>query len=173
MPMNRKGPYGMKTNFYDLEARDEAGNTVSMSEFRDKVVLIVNTASECGFKNQLADLETLHRRYKDEGLVILAFPSDNFMNQEPLDASEAKAHYNNDYGVTFRVMEKTDVVGKSLHPLYKYLTEGKSGLFINRIKWNFTKFLVSREGKIAFRYAPQRAPFSFEDDIQNLLRGLA
>lgn len=162
----------MKTQFYDLEAKDEKGNRVEMSDFKGKVVLIVNTASECGFVNQLSDLEMLYRKYKDEGLVILAFPSDNFINQEPLSVAEAKEHYNTDYGVTFNIMEKTDVVGKSLHPLYKYLTEGKSGLLINRIKWNFTKFLVSREGKIKYRYAPQRTPFSFEEDIKNLLRGL-
>ncbi len=162
----------MKTYFYDLEAKDDEGNTVQMSDFEGKVVLIVNTASECGFRNQLSDLETLHMKYKDEGLVILAFPSDNFMSQEPLSAAEAKEHYHTDYGVTYQIMEKIDVIGKSIHPLYKYLTESKSGLLINRIKWNFTKFLVSREGNIAYRYAPQRAPFSFEEDIKNLLRGL-
>lgn len=172
MPMNRKGPCRMKTQFYDLEAKDDEGRLVRMSDFKGKVILIVNTASECGFKNQLSDLETLYQKYKDEGFVILAFPSDNFMNQEPLSAAEAKEHYNTDYGVTFRIMEKTDVIGKSIHPLYKYLTEGKSGLLINRIKWNYTKFLVSREGKIAYRYAPQRAPSSFEEDVKNLLRGL-
>lgn len=161
----------MKAQFYDLETNDEKGNRIKMSDFKGKVVLIVNTASECGFANQLSDLETLYQKYKDEGLVILAFPSDNFMNQEPLSATDAKEHYNTDYGVTFNIMEKADIVGKSLHPLYKYLTEGKSGLLINRIKWNYTKFLVSREGDIKYRYAPQRAPFSFEEDVKNLLRG--
>ncbi|WP_411844120.1 glutathione peroxidase [Salinicoccus sp. HZC-1] len=162
----------MKAQFYDLDAKDEEGTLVKMSDLKNKVLLIVNTASECGFKNQLSDLETLYQKYKDEGFVILAFPSDNFMNQEPLNATEAKEHYHCDYGVTFPVMEKVDVKGKSIHPLYKYLTEGKSGLLTNRIKWNFTKFLVSREGKIVYRYAPQRAPASFEEDVKNLLRGL-
>lgn len=142
----------MKATFYDLSAQDADGNHIDMKDLEGKVVLIVNTASECGFNKQLDELEKLYRKYHDIGLEILAFPSNNFMNQEPCSATEARDLYGREHGVSYTVMEKTDVKGENIHPLFKYLTEGKSGLITNSIKWNFTKFLVTREGKVVKRY---------------------
>lgn len=161
----------MKTHLYDIEVHDDTGTSMRMADFAGKVILIVNTASECSFRNQLSELEFLYQKYRDEGLVILVFPSDDFMNSEPLDATAAKTHYRNEYGVTFRVMEKANVKGDSIHPLFKYLTEGRSGLFTNTVKWNFTKFLISREGRIVNRFSPQKSPMSFEEDVKKVLRG--
>ncbi|MCC4722001.1 glutathione peroxidase [Salinicoccus sp. RF5] len=161
----------MKTHLYDIEVHDATGTRLRMEDFAGKVVLIVNTASECSFRNQLSELEFLYQKYRDEGLEILVFPSDDFMNSEPLDAQAAKTHYRNEYGVTFRVMEKVQVKGDGIHPLFKYLTEGRSGLFTNTVKWNFTKFLISREGRIVNRFPPQKSPMSLEEDVKNVLRG--
>lgn len=161
----------MKTHLYDIEVHDDAGTSMHMADFAGKVILIVNTASECSFRNQLSELEFLYQKYRDEGLVILVFPSNDFMNLEPLDAAAAKTHYRNEYGVTFRVMEKTEVKGDRIHPLFKYLTEGRSGLFTNTVKWNFTKFLISREGRIVNRFSPQKSPMALEEDVKKVLRG--
>lgn len=161
----------MKASFYDLSAKDADGNHIDMKDLEGKVVLIVNTASECGFNKQLDELEKLYRKYHDIGLEILAFPSNNFMNQEPCSATEARDLYGREHGVSYTVMEKTDVKGENIHPLFKYLTEGKSGLITNSIKWNFTKFLVTREGKVVKRYPPQKPPHDIEDDVEKYLAG--
>lgn len=161
----------MKATFYDLSAQDADGNHIQMKDLKGKVILIVNTASECGFNNQLHELEKLYKKYHDIGLEILAFPSNNFMNQEPCSAPEARDLYSEQHGVSYTVMEKIDVKGENIHPLFKYLTEGKSGLITNSIKWNFTKFVVTREGKVAKRYAPQKSPLDVEDDIEKYLAG--
>lgn len=161
----------MKTTFYDLSAQDADGNVIPMQHLKGKVILIVNTASECGFNDQLREMEILYKKYHDIGLEILAFPSNNFMNQEPCSATEARESYSSHHGVSYTVMEKTDVKGDNIHPLFKYLTEGKSGLINNSIKWNFTKFLVTREGKVAKRYAPQKSPLDVEDDVKKYLAG--
>ncbi|MCG1008767.1 glutathione peroxidase [Salinicoccus sp. ID82-1] len=161
----------MKTHIYDLKVHDDTGIPMDMRDFEGKAILIINTASECTFCNQLSELEFLYQKYKDEGLRVLVFPSDDFMNSEPLDASEARFHYNREYGVTFDVMEKVNVKGDSIHPLFKHLTESKNGLLTNTVKWNFTKFLISREGRIVKRFPPQKSPLTFEDDILRVLRG--
>lgn len=161
----------MKTTFYDLSAKDADDNIINMRQFEGKVVLIVNTASECGFNNQLAELEKLYEKYHEIGLEILAFPSNNFMNQEPCSATEARDEYMNNFGATYTVMEKIDVKGENIHPLFKFLTEGKSGLITSAVKWNFTKFLVTREGVVAKRYAPQKDPKDIEEDIKRYLAG--
>lgn len=161
----------MKATFYDLSAQDADGNHIHMKDLKDKVILIVNTASECGFNKQLDELENLYRKYHDIGLEILAFPSNNFMNQEPCSAAEARDLYSREHGVSYTVMEKTDVKGENIHPLFKYLTEGKSGLITNSIKWNFTKFLVTREGKVVKRYPPQKSPHDIEQDVEKYLAG--
>ncbi|CDZ99631.1 hypothetical protein BN1048_00572 [Jeotgalicoccus saudimassiliensis] len=161
----------MKHTFYDLSAQDADGDHFQMNELEGKVVLIVNTASECGFNSQLNELEKLYKKYNDIGLEILAFPSNNFMNQEPCSATEARDAYSSQHGVSYKVMEKTDVKGEHIHPLFKYLTEGKSGLITNSIKWNFTKFLVTREGKVVKRYPPQKSPLDIEEDVKKYLAG--
>lgn len=161
----------MKTTFYDLSAKDADGTPIQMRDLEGKVILIVNTASECGFNHQLNELEKLYAMYHDIGLEILAFPANNFMNQEPCSSTEARDLYSALHGVSYTVMEKTDVIGENIHPLFKYLTEGKSGLITNSVKWNFTKFLVTREGKVAKRYAPQKSPFDIEEDIKKYLAG--
>lgn len=161
----------MKTTFYDLSAEDADGTQIKMRDLEGKVILIVNTASECGFSDQLKDLEKLYQKYHDIGLEILAFPSNNFMNQEPCSATQARDLYSDQHGVSFNVMEKTDVKGDDIHPVFKYLTEGKSGLITNSVKWNFTKFLVSREGVVAKRFPPQKSPADIEKDIEKYLAG--
>lgn len=161
----------MKTTFYDLSAYDADGVELPMRDYEGKVLLIVNTASECGFNKQLRELETLYNKYNDIGLEILAFPSNNFMNQEPCSATEARELYSNQHGVSYTVMEKTDVKGENIHPLFKYLTQGKSGLITDSVKWNFTKFLVTREGRVKKRYAPQKSPLDIEQDIKKYLAG--
>ena len=161
----------MKSTFYDLSAKDADGNEIPMSNFKGKVVLIVNTASECGFNSQLSDLEKLYEKFHDIGLEILAFPSNNFMNQEPCSATEARELYKQQHGATYTIMDKIDVKGENIHPLFKYLTEGKSGLITNSIKWNFTKFLITREGQVIKRYPPQRTPDVIEKDIEKYLAG--
>ncbi|GAB3070209.1 glutathione peroxidase [Salinicoccus sesuvii] len=161
----------MKTHLYDLKVQDATGKTIDMKDFKGKGILIINTASECTLCNQLSELEFLYQKYKDEGFVVLVFPSDDFMNMEPLDASEAEFHYNKEYGVTFPVMEKVNVKGTDTHTLFRHLTESKNGLLTSAVKWNFTKFLISREGKIIKRYPPQKSPLSIEYDIAQVLRG--
>jgi glutathione peroxidase len=160
----------VKSRFYDIQYNDADGKPFNTNSLRGKVVIIVNTASKCGFKSQLQSLEYLYQKYKDEGLIILGFPSNDFRNQEPLEADEARECYRNDYGVTFPIMEKVHVRGKDMHPLFKGLTESQSGFFTNKVKWNYTKFLVDREGKIVGRYSPQSKPEQFEEDIKETLR---
>ena len=161
----------MKTTFYDLSAEDADGKQINMQDLKGKVILIVNTASECGFSGQLKELEKLYKEYHVIGLEILAFPSNNFMNQEPCSATEARDVYGEQHGVSFNIMEKIDVKGDNIHPLFKYLTEGKSGLITNSVKWNFTKFLVTREGVVAKRFPPQKSPLDIENDIKKYLAG--
>lgn len=160
----------MKPHFYDMTFNDADGAPFDTGSLRGKVVIIVNTASECGFKAQLETLEYLYQKYKDEGLIILGFPANDFRNQEPLDSLEAKKTYRENYGVTFPIMEKVHVRGKDTHPLFQFLTGSQTGLFTNKIKWNYTKFLVSRDGSIVARYPPQKNPAQFEEDIKEFLR---
>ncbi|MFD2829021.1 glutathione peroxidase [Corticicoccus populi] len=160
----------MKSRFYDMTFNDAHGEPFDTDLLRDKVVIIVNTASECGFRSQLESLEHLYQKYKDEGLVILGFPSSDFRNQEPLNSKDAESCYRENHGVTFPIMEKVHVRGKDIHPLFKALTESRTGLLTSAIKWNYTKFLVSREGKIMDRYPPQKKPEQFEEDVKKTLR---
>ena len=155
--------------FYSLEANDIFGNTVSMSTFKDQIVLIVNTATKCGYAPQFKGLQTLYERYKDEGLVILGFPSNQFMNQEPLNEKEIRETCSLNYGVSFPLFEKINVKGKNIHPVFKWLTDQKKGTLGKSIKWNFTKFLLDRKGHVVERFGPKDTPESFEDVIQALL----
>ena len=155
--------------FYDIMFRDSFGSTVSMSEFRGKVVLIVNTATKCGLAGQFKELEALHQKYKDKGLVVIGFPSDQFKQEPETNETMVKACLIN-FGVTFLISEKINVNGKNTHPLFVYLKkELPGGILGSSIKWNFTKFLVSREGVPFKRYSPTTEPAEMEGDIIDLL----
>jgi glutathione peroxidase len=160
----------MTTSIYDFEANRIDGKKVKLSDFRGKVLLIVNTASQCGFTPQFAGLEQLHEKYASQGLVVLGFPSNQFGSQDPGTNEEIGAFCTTNYGVSFPMMEKIDVNGSGAAPLYRWLTKEKPGLLgSTAIKWNFTKFLVGRDGKVQKRYAPLDTPASLATDIEAAL----
>lgn len=157
-------------NVYDFSAVALDGAPVDLQQYRGKVALVVNTASECGFTPQYQGLEELYRRYRDRGFVILAFPSNQFGEQEPGSADEIRAFCASKYGVTFPVFAKTDVNGDHAHPLWQHLKKEAPGLLgTQAIKWNFTKFLVRPDGTVFKRYAPNTAPADIAADIEALL----
>ena len=155
---------------YDFDARKIDGKSVKLSAYRDKVLLIVNTASKCGFTPQFEGLEKLYETYADQGLVILGFPSNQFASQDPGSNEEIGAFCVQNYGVTFPMMEKIDVNGSGAAPIYQWLVKEKPGLLgMTAIKWNFTKFLVGRDGTVLRRYAPLDTPASMTRDIEKAL----
>jgi glutathione peroxidase len=155
---------------YDFEARQIDGKTVSLAKFKGKPLLIVNTASACGFTPQFAGLEKLHEKYGGKGLVVLGFPCNQFGAQDPGSDAEIAGFCQVNYGVSFPMMSKIDVNGPAAHPLYQWLTKEAPGLLGSTgIKWNFTKFLVGRDGQVLKRYAPQEAPESLGKDIEAAL----
>lgn len=155
---------------YDFEVKQLNGELTSLKKYEGKVILIVNTASKCGLTPQYEQLQTLYERYCDEGLVVLGFPCNQFMNQEPGDDLEIEGFCRLNYGVTFPVFSKINVNGQNAHPLFKYLTEQVPGVMGSKsIKWNFTKFLIDRQGKIVKRFSPQTKPFDIEEEIKHLL----
>ncbi|WP_428447368.1 glutathione peroxidase [Photobacterium nomapromontoriensis] len=156
--------------FYELSANKINGQTIAMSEFAGKVVLVVNTASECGFTPQYHGLQELFDKYEDQGLVILGFPCNQFGGQEPGGNDQIEHVCQLNYGVTFPMFEKIDVNGADSHAIFKYLTKALPGLIGQKIKWNFTKFLIGRDGKPLKRYAPTKTPQSIEQDIIRALR---
>lgn len=157
-------------SIYDFEANRIDGKNVKLSAFKGKVLLIVNTASQCGFTPQFAGLEELHEKYADKGLVVLGFPSNQFGSQDPGTNEEIGAFCTINYGVSFPMMEKIDVNGSNATPLYQWLTKEKPGLLgSTAIKWNFTKFLVGRDGQVRKRYAPLDTPASLTRDIEAAL----
>lgn len=139
-------------------------------QLEGKVVMIVNTASNCGFATQFEGLEALHKKYQDQGLVILGFPCGQFGNQEPNDAIKAEQICKLNYGVTFPIFEKVEVNGKNTTELYRYLKKQHRSL-VKTIPWNFTKFLIGKDGKLIKRYAPNIEPISMENDIERALKG--
>ena len=157
------------TGFYDLMANTPQGKDLPMALYKGKVVLIVNTATKCGLAPQFRDLETLHQKYKDKGLVVLGFPSNQFMNQEPETNENMEQACETSFGVSFQLTEKIRVNGRSTHPVFNYLKKQLPGTLGKRIKWNFTKFLITPDGKPYKRYAPATNPGSLEKDIQELL----
>jgi glutathione peroxidase len=158
------------TSIYSFSARTLAGEPVTLERYAGKVLLIVNTASECGFTPQYAGLQKLYETYSARGLVLLGFPCNQFGKQEPGDAAQIGAFCEKNYGVTFPMFEKIDVNGANAHPLYRWLTEEAPGLLgLEAIKWNFTKFLVDREGNVVKRYAPVTKPEAIAADIEKLL----
>ncbi|MNP47049.1 Hydroperoxy fatty acid reductase gpx1 [compost metagenome] len=145
------------------------GKERNFEEFKGEVLLIANTASKCGFTPQYKELEELHKKYKDQGLKVLAFPCNQFGKQEPGSNEEIKNFCEINYGVTFDVFEKVDVNGENTHPVFKYLKEQTGGILGKSIKWNFTKFLIDKDGNVIDRYAPTTTPLSLEGKIKELL----
>ena len=156
-------------NFYDLQARTPQGDSIEMGDFRGKTVLIVNTATKCGLAPQFRDLEALHQKYKDLGLKIIGFPCNQFQNQEPESNESMENACEVNFGVTFQLTEKIHVNGKNTHPVFRFLKDELPGKLGKRIKWNFTKFLISPEGKPLKRYAPTTKPGAIEKDIRESL----
>ena len=155
---------------YDFESRSIDGQPAQLAALRGKVVLIVNTASECGFTPQFGGLEALWEKYRDRGLVVVGFPSNEFGGQDPGTDEEIGAFCQRNYGVTFPMMSKIEVNGANAHPLYKWLVDEAPGLLGSKaIKWNFTKFLVGRDGRVIKRYSPRDEPSAIEGDIQAAL----
>ncbi len=158
------------TTVYDFDAQDIGGKTVKLSRFKGKALLIVNTASACGFTPQFGGLEALHQAYGKKGLVVLGFPCNQFGAQDPGANDEIASFCQVNYGVTFPMMGKIDVNGAQAHPLYEWLTREAPGLLGSTvIKWNFTKFLVGKDGQVIRRYAPQDTPESLAKDIEAAL----
>ncbi|WP_372765471.1 glutathione peroxidase [Litorivivens sp.] len=157
-------------SIYDLSAKTIDGEDKPLAEYKGKVMLVVNTASKCGFTPQYKGLEKLYQDYRDKGLVVLGFPCDQFGHQEPGDEEEIKNFCSLTYDVSFPMFAKVDVNGDNAHPVYKYLKEEKGGLLGSKgIKWNFTKFLVDGNGEVVKRYAPTDKPESLAKDIEKLL----
>ena len=158
------------TTAYDFSAKDLDGKEHALAEFRGKPMLVVNTASKCGFTPQYTGLEKLHRDYGDKGLVVLGFPCDQCGHQEPGDADEIRNFCSLNYDVSFPLFEKVEVNGAKAHPLWQWLKKEKPGLLgMEAIKWNFTKFLVDRSGKVVKRYAPTDTPEKIEKDLASVL----
>lgn len=159
-------------SFYALSATDIAGQPVSMEQFKGHKVLVVNTASRCGHTPQYAQLEELYQRYADTGLIILGFPSNNFLWQEPGSNAEIATFCSLEYGVTFPMMGKVDVKGKAMHPVYQWLTsKARNGVSDNTVKWNFQKYLIDEQGRLIGTFAPGTDPLS--EEIVSLIRPAA
>lgn len=154
---------------YNINVNRTNGDAYALEAYRGQLMIIVNTASKCGLRGQFKELEALYQEYKDKGLVVLGFPSNQFMNQEPGTSEEAAQFCQRDYGVSFPMHEIIDVNGDNAHPLFKHLKDEQSGILGGSIKWNFTKFLVDREGKVVDRVAPQSSPEKLRDKIEDLL----
>jgi len=155
---------------YEFEAKLLDGTPVKLADYAGKVMLVVNTASQCGFTPQFEGLEKLYETYRDRGLVVLGFPCNQFGEQEPGSATEIGAFCQKNYGVSFPMFEKIDVNGDAAHPLYQWLKQNARGLLgSERIKWNFTKFLIDRSGQVKERYAPVTKPEQIAKDIEALL----
>lgn len=155
-------------SIYDINVKLEDGTPYSLERYKGQVMLIVNTASKCGFTPQFEGLEALYKKYKDQGFVVLGFPSDQF-KQEVATAEEAASQCRTTYGVTFPMHEIVKVNGKEAHPIFDFVTSQSKGLLGKSVKWNFTKFLVNREGEVVARFGSVDKPSSLEDEIKNLL----
>lgn len=159
----------MNEKFYSQSANSLIGSEIKMDKYKGKVVLVVNTASKCGFTPQYEGLEKLHEEYKDKGLEILGFPCNQFASQEPGGKDEIESCLLN-YGVDFQMFDKVNVNGKEAHPIFKYLKKELPGTLGGRIKWNFTKFLIDQDGKPVKRFSPATKPEKIEKDIQLLMK---
>lgn len=159
------------TSLGDFEATSLDGRPVDLAAYAGQVVLVVNTASRCAFTPQYAGLQELHDRYAAQGFTVLGFPCDQFAHQEPGEAEEIGAFCERNFGVSFPMFSKVDVNGAGAHPLYRWLRAQKGGLLGSRISWNFTKFLVGRDGRVLARYAPTTPPARLAADIERALAG--
>lgn len=158
------------TTVYQFHAQSLAGSPVDLQQYRGKVLLIANTASACGFTPQYKELERLYRQYQERGLVVLGFPCNQFGRQEPGDAAQIGAFCEKNYGVSFPLFAKVDVNGPAAHPLFAFLKAQAPGLLgTQSVKWNFTKFLVKKDGSVYRRYAPRTPPQEMIGDIERLL----
>ena len=158
---------------YDLSFRSNTGEVIDLSQFRGQPLLIVNTASKCGFAPQYDGLQELHETYGPQGLVVLGFPCGQFANQEPGDDSDIEEYCRVNHGVTFTLSTKIDVNGKNTDPVFEFLKDSSRGLLGSSIKWNFTKFLVAPDGVTVKRYSPKTDPSALTSDIEALLRSEA
>ena len=158
----------MKT-IYDFSVKKVNGQLQLMEEYKGKPLIIVNTASKCGFTSQFKELQELYEEYKDQDLVILGFPSDNFNNQEFDDIEKTMEFCEINFGVTFPMFAKVDVKGEDAEPLFTFLTSEKKGLLTEGVKWNFTKFLIDRQGNVVERIAPQTSPLKMRKTINRLV----
>ncbi|GAA5866538.1 hypothetical protein JCM3774_004006 [Rhodotorula dairenensis] len=156
-------------SFHDLQAEKPSGDRINFEDYKGRVVLIVNSATQCGFTPQFTGLEELYQKYKDQGLVVLGFPSDQFGHQNPEDDAETGAICQRNHGVTFPLLKKSDVNGPNTNEVFKYLKPRAKGLLGERINWNFTKFLISKRGEVLHRYAPTTKPQSIAADIEKAL----
>ncbi|RDW15043.1 glutathione peroxidase [Oceanobacillus chungangensis] len=154
---------------YDFSVKTMDGNKKSLADYRGKVLLIANTASECGFTPQFKGLQNLFEKYKEKDFVVLGFPCNQFGNQDPGTNEEIAGFCQANYGVSFPMFSKIDVKGENADPLFTYLTKEAKGLLTEQIKWNFTKFLIDKNGCVVNRFAPQTKPESIEKDIEALL----
>ncbi|MCB9033539.1 MAG: glutathione peroxidase [Chitinophagales bacterium] len=144
------------TTIYDYTMNDLYGNPVNLIDYKGKVVVIVNTASKCGLVNQLGEIEALYKAYKDKGVVVLGFPSNDFLGQEPLNGAEIETFCSQNYGVTFPLFEKIHVKGKEINPLYQYLTDEKiNGVLDAPVSWNYQKFIIGKNGKVKYSFSPR------------------
>ena len=159
----------MSAAIYDLAVKDIDGKPKKLEEYRGKVLLIVNVASQCGFTPQYKGMQELYAKYHDRGLEVLGFPCDQFGHQEPGNDDEIKSFCEVNYGVNFPLFSKIDVNGDRAHPLYKFLKSEKGGLLGDAIKWNFTKFLVDKQGSVVERFAPTTTPEKIAADIEREL----
>lgn len=157
------------STIYDFTAERMDGNTQAFSDYKGDVLLIVNTASKCGFTPQFEGLEALHKQYESQGLVVIGFPCNQFGSQDPGSNDEIGAFCQKNYGVSFPMMAKIDVNGAKAHPIFTWLKEQKGGLLTDGIKWNFTKFLISSDGQVMARYAPTTKPEAIKADIEKAL----
>lgn len=155
--------------FYDFKARKMNGQEVSMEAYKGKILVVVNTASKCGLTPQFKELEELYQEYKSKGVEILGFPCNQFAKQDSGSNQEIQEFCQLNYGVTFNMFEKIEVNGAHAHPIYRYLKQEVKGLFGSEIKWNFTKFLIDRDGNVIKRYAPTVKPSKIANDIEKLL----
>ena len=158
------------TSLSDFTATSITGEEVDLGSYAGRAVLVVNTASKCGFTPQYAGLEELHRDYADQGLVVLGFPCDQFGHQEPGDDEQIGAYCERNFGVEFPMFSKIEVNGSGAHPLYSWLKAQKSGLLGGRIKWNFTKFLIGRDGQVVARFGPNTKPVDLQGEVIEALQ---
>lgn len=159
----------MNTDFYNLKAKTPQGEEIGMDAYKDKVVLVVNTATKCGLAPQFEGLEALHQKYKDKGLVVLGFPCDQFAGQEPESNETVEQSCQINFGVTFKLFGKSKVNGAETNEVFKYLKQNLGGILGSAIKWNFTKFLIDKNGKPIKRFAPTTKPEAIEAYIKKLL----